>query len=695
MIGQPRRLPSWLLVVMTLALCGVAFQLERSGLFPAWRLATQWTPGALASSRAAPPAEVVRGVPVLSLALDEKALYDSEIGILAHTLRRGADWERPGSMSYFDDGRLLFASAVGVRVHGGSSRLTAAPQAFRLYFRRRYGARQFAPGILFGPGAQPIERLVVHNDMRIDRERRRWHFVNSLAYDIARAMGGLAAETMPVRLFLNGKFYGVFVLTERLDEHFFAAHWGHDDVRYDPASFEKLWSWVSATRPLTMDGVAKHVDLDSLTRWFLAVAFCASEDPYQGPNQFLDLTRPQGRWFWVNWDMDQSFRNWNVDSYQYLLERIDEGRRGRDRTEPRAILLTHLLAEDAAYRERFKRILQHVMNHRVTAAFLEERYDHYRDVATELQVEELEYLTPLREFLTRRPDFFRRISEQWLNTPPGQSLTLIAPDGVSLSVDGERVGTGYRGIYFPDLDVSIDVAAEHRTDLSGWLVNGRRVPGSQPLVLKVDRPMRVEALFGTQNRAATAAPEISPVSSPEPSVPASIVWRRVPGGSFWMGCVPGDTRCRREETPRHEVRIDRPFDMMEREVTVSDFQAFAEKNGHGMPRQPDWYAQPDHPVVNITWDEARAYCAWAGGRLPTEEEWEHAARGGLDGRLFPWGDEFRGQGNADDTMGPDRWTTTAPAGSFDPNGFGLRDMAGNVWEWTADWHRPTHDTAPA
>ena len=171
-------------------------------------------------------------------------------------------------------------------------------------------------------------------------------------------------------------------------------------------------------------------------------------------------------------------------------------------------------------------------------------------------------------------------------------------------------------------------------------------------------------------------------------------YAKAPAGSFQMGCVPDDEECYPREEPRHTVRISRPFWIGRTEVPVQAYERFVAAAGREMPPEPqglpdfnDGWMKKSHPMVKVTWDEARAYCAWAGGRLPTEAEWEYAARGGEDGLKYPWGNErSHEEANYWLSGGRDIWKNTAPVGSFAANGFGLYDMAGNVYEWIADWY---------
>ncbi len=158
----------------------------------------------------------------------------------------------------------------------------------------------------------------------------------------------------------------------------------------------------------------------------------------------------------------------------------------------------------------------------------------------------------------------------------------------------------------------------------------------------------------------------------------------IPAGEFQMGSNNGDD----DEKPVHTVYVD-AFYMDKYEVTNAQFRKFMDATGCKAPIY--WldseYNAPDQPVVGVNWYGAVGYAEWAGKRLPTEAEWEKAARGGLSDKKYPWGDSTNHDAaNYNGTDGKDYWGKTSPVGSFAPNGYGLYDMAGNVWEWCSDWY---------
>jgi formylglycine-generating enzyme required for sulfatase activity len=196
----------------------------------------------------------------------------------------------------------------------------------------------------------------------------------------------------------------------------------------------------------------------------------------------------------------------------------------------------------------------------------------------------------------------------------------------------------------------------------------------------------------------TPAPTPTPVAEGEPTAetpptptaaPAvTDVMVEIPAGPFEMGASGANP----DEGPAHEVDVP-AFQIDKFEVTNADFEAFveaagyqtdAEKRGANRTWRDDYgLGEGNHPVVRVTWNDALAYCTWLGKRLPSEAEWEKAARG-PEGFAYPWGnlwDPAKANGKDSGLRG------TVAVGSYPPNGYGLQDMAGNVWEWTGDWYK--------
>jgi sulfatase modifying factor 1 len=159
------------------------------------------------------------------------------------------------------------------------------------------------------------------------------------------------------------------------------------------------------------------------------------------------------------------------------------------------------------------------------------------------------------------------------------------------------------------------------------------------------------------------------------------VYAQIPAGSFAMGSLDGQE----DEAPVHVVTVD-AFELAIYPVTRAEYATFLSATRYPEPR--DWHSaefqQPDYPVIGVSWDDAQAYCEWRShDRLPTEAEWERAARGGVDGRRYPWGDDIPGW-IPERGRGP--LASPWPVTLGEPNGFGLFGIAANVHEWCADWH---------
>ena len=166
----------------------------------------------------------------------------------------------------------------------------------------------------------------------------------------------------------------------------------------------------------------------------------------------------------------------------------------------------------------------------------------------------------------------------------------------------------------------------------------------------------------------------------------------IPAGPFQMGDSKNEPESwMKRSRPVHTVELD-AFYMDLNEVTVGQFKQFVNLNGYKYGGNWNDVAKyspgDDYPMVHVNWDDAIAYAKWAGKRLPTEAEWEYAARGGLIGKRYPLGDEMTDDdANWSNTaIGKDKWKYCSPVGSFEANGYGLYDMAGNVYEWCADWY---------
>jgi formylglycine-generating enzyme required for sulfatase activity len=305
--------------------------------------------------------------------------------------------------------------------------------------------------------------------------------------------------------------------------------------------------------------------------------------------------------------------------------------------------------------------------------------------------------------------------EEYLNTLrlAGADDTLIA----ALREANARATAQLVVLTAPNAEVLLDGGLHVRANEQGELVL-KVTPGAHALKITLAGKQDFEQSVTLAAQQATkiearledvAPPPGTVRENPKDGLPYA--W--IPPGSFQMGCSSGGEDCQDNEKPAHPVTLSKGYWLGQTEVTVGAYQRFAEETGRRMPPEPGWmgralnpgWGDKAMPIVDVTWDEAQTYCSWAGGRLPTEAEWEYAARAGSTEARYGDLDEIAWYaGNS----GRERLDITSlskedylkrinengnnmhEVGQKQANGFGLYDVLGNVWEWVNDWFDETY-----
>ena len=447
------------------------------------------------------PPELFRpGWPLLAVNIDPDDLFGSKWGIFRYFMGHGREWERPAAMAYYMDGRQVFATRAGLRLHGGMSRAPDQVHSVRLHFREEYGAAEFKRGLLFGPESEPIRRLVVKADWP-----HHYPYVGLLAYDMAERIGCIVPHTQPVLFVLNGQLQtNLYFLAEHVGRAAWANRVGHEDflmyvmkgVR-ESESFQAYagfhrWS-LKTPEPLDLAEVEKRVDLDNLSAYILAIAYGGATDGVQGAALF-DPREDRPRWKYITWDLDHSFWDvyrdrsvrdpWLKESWEHVYKLRSDPNYSlwRNRGDARSMIFTRLMNHSPVYHARFLRYTIDMLNHRLTETFFSGRIARYEELARSFGYTDFAFAADYREFVRRRPALLREGLQRLFNPGPVRRVEVQVPAGTPLRIDGFEETGPYVGYYFEGQTLEIAAA----DGIAGWTVNGTPAGPEPGLARAVD-----------------------------------------------------------------------------------------------------------------------------------------------------------------------------------------------------------------
>ncbi|MFC1664780.1 CotH kinase family protein [Pseudomonadota bacterium] len=446
----------------------------------------------LPSSTALQTDKLAPGLPVISIAIDKEHLFNSKNGIISNGKNKGEGWEKPGYLSYFTNNKLLFATGIGVRIHGRREFPVSldGPHGFRFYFRNDYGYPSVRSGTLFEQSSIQVSRVVARKD-------KGGFFINELSYDVARQIGALVPLSNVALLYINGENLGIHSVTEQVGRRQWQSRLGHNNFEFyryksknDPKTNELYknlyWRWLGDTdHPISMEKAASKFDIDNLVRNLFTFMFLGTTDWAQGA-LVLDRSRPSARWHWVIWDLDHSFRDnyrttsrktWEQPAINLVAKKANYNNWKRIYTHSRlrGKLFVRLLNDSKTFQSIFVRTVMDLLNHRLTNNYFSTLIEKHMNLATNLPNSDSirNELNERYRFLTNRPNFIRGQIVDFFNINGIHSVSLIASKKLPLQIDGYPEQTGYSGQYFHGSTISVRVKSPNKVRF--WKVNGQKV----------------------------------------------------------------------------------------------------------------------------------------------------------------------------------------------------------------------------
>ena len=444
-------------------------------------------------------------LPLVSLLAEPDDLWSSERGIFANRIMRGAEWERPGNITYLDEnGRFGFNEAVGLRLHGQGSSFTDK-KSLRLYFRREYGVGRLNYPLFPENNVPSYDRLVLHNGGQDNALfAANWTLMRTqLMAKLAQDMETYTTNNLPVLLFLNGELYGIYHLRERVDETFFQDHYDIDAAQIlnsphldsdQPPQIADWWALEEYAAehdladPEHYAYILSQIDVDNMIDHYILQMYAVNTDCPHKNDIIFRGSDPLARWRWFLWDLDYSFGLQPVSSLDFVMATwvMDPE---HTHVEAATILIRNLW-DNPEFRNRFLVRTADLLNttlapENVTKQLADVEGARENDIGYEVarwgsSGNWYASVQQMHTFAQQRPDRMRQYFVDGFGLPGTAVLTLNPPaagKGTIILNDTLSPTLPYTGDYFLDTTIAITAVPDSGYQLTGWELNGEIVDG--------------------------------------------------------------------------------------------------------------------------------------------------------------------------------------------------------------------------